>query len=242
VADTFQQTPTEPGRFALVGRVCERCVSDLEVDHAAVAIATPDGLWSPAYATSTVAADLEQHAFTVGEGPCFDTLRDHSPALASDLSGGGPAAARWPIWSQAARSAGIRSVTALPIQAGAVAAGALTLMSSSPGVLSGARLALALRLSDVLFLALLDIAAGLVESGDGVQHEIEQAEVAALVRADVHQAAGMIMAQAGVSIGDALARLRARSFSTGQPIAAVARDVLARRVRFDSDSDSAEWA
>jgi hypothetical protein len=45
----------------------------------------------------------------------------------------------------------------------------------------------------------------------------------------------MVMVQLGVSISDALARLRAYAFASNRPLAEVARDVVARRLRFDRD-------
>jgi hypothetical protein len=52
----------------------------------------------------------------------------------------------------------------------------------------------------------------------------------------VHQAAGMVSAQLDVSVGHALIRLRAYAFGNDRPLADVARDVVALRLRFDADS------
>jgi len=49
----------------------------------------------------------------------------------------------------------------------------------------------------------------------------------------VHQASGMVSAQAGISVSDALVRLRAHAFATGALLVDVAKDVVARRLRFD---------
>jgi hypothetical protein len=43
----------------------------------------------------------------------------------------------------------------------------------------------------------------------------------------------MIMVQVGVTLAEALVRLRAYAYAEGRPIADVARDVVARRLRFD---------
>jgi AmiR/NasT family two-component response regulator len=51
------------------------------------------------------------------------------------------------------------------------------------------------------------------------------------LRTQVHQASGMISEQLGVSIGDALVRLRAYAYAEGHPIDEVARDVVERRLR-----------
>ena len=52
----------------------------------------------------------------------------------------------------------------------------------------------------------------------------------------VHQASGMVSAQLDVNVGHALIRLRAYAFGHDRPLAEVAKDVVARRLRFDSDS------
>ncbi len=48
----------------------------------------------------------------------------------------------------------------------------------------------------------------------------------------VHQAAGMVAAQLGVSVRDALVRLRAHAFGNDRSLTDVARDVVDRRLRF----------
>jgi AmiR/NasT family two-component response regulator len=50
----------------------------------------------------------------------------------------------------------------------------------------------------------------------------------------VHQATGMVAAQFGVGVAEAIALLRARAWSSDRPISAVAADVVDRRLRFDS--------
>ena len=54
-------------------------------------------------------------------------------------------------------------------------------------------------------------------------------------RAIVHQATGMVAVQASVSVGDAVALLRAYAFSTNQPISDVAAAVVGRELLFDED-------
>jgi AmiR/NasT family two-component response regulator len=56
-------------------------------------------------------------------------------------------------------------------------------------------------------------------------------------RAEVHQATGMVSVQLDVSQAVALVRLRAYAFSEHRPLADVAADVVARRMRFDDNDD-----
>jgi AmiR/NasT family two-component response regulator len=62
---------------------------------------------------------------------------------------------------------------------------------------------------------------GLVEAMDG--------------RAELFQAQGMVMVQLGVPLTAALTRLRAHAYAENRPLTDVARDVVARRIRFDRE-------
>jgi GAF domain len=232
-ADVSGQSHTLPPSSdgVLLHEICRRCIDELGVEHAAVAVADGHGGWAPAHATDPTAERLEEYAFIVGEGPSVDALHHHAPAQVADLTTQA-AAARWPAWSHAAQAAGVCSVAAFPVQAGAIVSGALTVYSHRAGRLDGARFALALRLADITFLGLLDLMSGLtaVDRAGGID----------VLGADVHRAAGMVMAQSEISIDSALARLRAHAFSSGHPLASVASDVLARRLRFEPGPRSAE--
>jgi len=53
--------------------------------------------------------------------------------------------------------------------------------------------------------------------------------------AEAHQAVGMVSGQRSIAIGAALALLRARACSDGRSLSEIARDVVARQLRFDHD-------
>jgi hypothetical protein len=221
-------------------RLCERCLADLGVDHASIGVATGPAQLTPGAATSGAAAAVEEFAFTVGEGPCFDAMREHLPVVVPDLTTG-DSLARWPGWSGAAAEHHIRAATALPIEAGAITAGVLSVYSASPWQPTVRQLAAARRLVEMALLVLLDMAVGATEPGDvDAGPDGWDDELAVLLRAEVHRAAGMVMAQADVPIDQALARLRAYAFAAGRPLPEVAADVLARRLRFDREPDSAQ--
>ena len=59
-------------------------------------------------------------------------------------------------------------------------------------------------------------------------------------RAEVHQAAGMVSVQAGVSLGEALVLLRARAFASERAVVELARDVLARVVTLAPERDDGD--
>jgi AmiR/NasT family two-component response regulator len=51
----------------------------------------------------------------------------------------------------------------------------------------------------------------------------------------VYQAQGMVQVQLGVSLAEAMVRLRAHSYAEGRPLNDVAADVVARRMVFEPD-------
>jgi AmiR/NasT family two-component response regulator len=54
----------------------------------------------------------------------------------------------------------------------------------------------------------------------------------------VHQASGMVAAQLGEPVAEALVRLRAHAFARERPLIDVARDVVDRRLRFVRDGET----
>src|SRR4029077_15892944 len=147
-----------------------------------------------------------------------------SPVLVADLES---AAARWPGFVPEAVAAGARAMFALPLQAGAIRVGVLSLYRARPGPLSAGELADVLVFADVALQLLLDASSGISGSPayrpplDGLSDR----------GAVVYQATGMISVQLGVSLEEALARLRAHAFAGGAAVGDVAADVVSRRLR-----------
>jgi hypothetical protein len=186
--------------------------------------------------TDDVAKQLADLQLTLGEGPLLDASASSGPVLASDLADG-EAAIRWPAFAAAATQAGVAAVFVFPLVVGAIRAGALGLYRDRPGPLSDFQLGDALVFADTATMLLLDAqneAAGDLgpEAGLGGQ----PAGLAAH-RAEIDQATGMLTEQLGVSITDAFVRLRAYAYGNDLPLADVARDIVARRLRLLPDPD-----
>jgi hypothetical protein len=120
-------------------------------------------------------------------------------------------------------------VFAFPLQIGAVRVGALDIFRGRPGSLTGGELQDALTFADVAMTTLLDgqAQASPGAAADGLDEVVEQ-------RAEMFQAQGMVAVQLGISLADAMARLRAYAYAEDKALGEVARDVLARRLSFDS--------
>jgi hypothetical protein len=151
------------------------------------------------------AQDLE---FTFREGPARDAAIGCTPVAADDSAFGD----RWAHYGPALKQLGVHAVAAVPLRLDQGAFGALTAFSTSPA--DGLDLAALGAVADTLAHAVLaapepaaaaqDVPrAGIFEEGD--------------LRPVVHQAAGMLRVQAGCTIADALALIRARAFADDEP-------------------------
>ena len=163
---------------------------------------------------------IEELQFTLGEGPCVDAYGLGSPVLVPNLALQG--ASRWLGYAVAAQELGVASVFAFPLQVGAARAGVLDVYRSDETTLSPAALADALGFASICLDTLL--------SGDEARSDGAPADtVGDAFRGsfEVYQAQGKLAVQLGVSLEEAMVRLRAHSFALNRPVREVARDVLA---------------
>jgi GAF domain len=212
-------------------RICELCISELGVTGGGISMVAPGGDRGVVCATDEVAAHIEDLQFTLGEGPCVEAIQTSAPVLIEDLSAPhDPQVRRWPAFSQGAFTRGAGAVFAFPLRVGSVNVGALDLYRSTPGAMSPNELTGALLAADAAANALVQIE---IES-EG-RDLSRAADLQGAHHMQVHQATGMVTVQLDVPIEDALSMLRARAFSTGLPLAEVARDVVDRRLRFTKE-------
>jgi hypothetical protein len=213
-----------------VAAVCTAAVLRLGVDGASVTAVSGPEVGEPLFASDELSALLEELQFTAGEGPGADEFGLGSPVLIADLDS---AAARWPGFVPEAVAAGARAMFALPLQAGAIRVGVLSLYRAVPGPLQAGELADVLVFADIALQLLLDASSGIIGSPG-----YRPLEGLSDRRAVVYQATGMISVQLEVSLAEALARLRAYAFAASTPLGEVAGDVVSRRLRFDPGADA----
>ena len=210
--------------------LCRAAVRWLGVDGAGVTAVSGPAVREPLSASGELSARLEELLFTTGEGPGAEDFMFGSPMLVPDLE---QVAARWPGFVPAAVAAGVRAVFAFPLQAGAIRVGVLSLYRALPGPLMPQQLADALVFADIALQLLLDSASG-ISGLDGYRPLDGLSDS----RAEVYQATGMISVQLGVSLEEALVRLRAHAFAAGAPLDDIAGDVVGRLLRFDPEPRS----
>jgi hypothetical protein len=176
--------------------------------------------------TDEVSQLIEELQYTLGEGPCVDAYLGDDVVAEPDLAD--PLTRRWPAFTPPVLQAGVRAVFGFPLRFGTVRLGALDLYRDRPGPLSDDQHADALVLADVTARLVLETQAGAPPGAVA-----EELETGADFHFAVHNAAGMISVQLGMSVTEALIRLRAHAFSNDRPIADVAQDVIARRLRLE---------
>jgi GAF domain-containing protein len=198
------------------------------VSGAGVMLMSGDEPWGSVCTTDDRSALIEDLQYQLGEGPCVDAFHRDRPVLEPDLAA--PATVRWVAFAAPVVAAGVRAVFGFPLRVGAVRLGALNLYRDRPGPLTDDQHADALVLAEVGALWVLAVQAG--AAPDELAAELEAGAMPPLV---VHQAAGMVAVQLGVSVAQALVRLRAYAFASGRPLADIAADVAARLLRFDPD-------
>ena len=169
---------------------------------------------------------IEELQYTLGEGPCVDAYRQDWVVAEPDLAD--PVTRRWFAFTPPALQAGARAVFGFPLRVGTVRLGALNFYRDRPGPLSSGQHADALVLADVTARWVLEAQAGAPPGT--VAHELE---LGADFHLAVHNAAGIVSVQLGVSITEALIRLRGHAFSHDRLLSDVAEDVIARRLRLE---------
>ena len=213
---------TEPEASSL----CQVCAKVSAVSGAGIMLITGDEEQGSLCSSDEVSAVIEELQYTLGEGPCVDAYHKNRPVIEPDLAE--PANPRWLAFTPPAVEAGARAIFGFPLQVGAVRLGALNLYRDQPGPLSDEQYADALVLAGVAAHAVLAMQA---QAPPGMlAAELDQE---ANFRFVVHQASGMVAVQIGISVGEALLRLRAHAFGNERLLVDVAEDVVGRRLRFD---------
>jgi hypothetical protein len=204
--------------------ICELCVSELAVSGARVRVlggVAVNGGGALVYATDPVSLRLEDLAVTSGVGPCFDAFTYRHPFLVPDLT---REQYRWPGFASEALEAGVAAVFAFPLQIGGARLGVLECHRMEAGSLTSDELADALLLSDEATETILDDLDGL-----------RPMELPGIVdiQAEVHQATGFVAVDLGVSLNEALLRIRGYAFAHRLTLSDVARQIIERRLRLE---------
>ena len=212
-------------------RLCHASSVILGADGSAVTLCYTESTRLTVCATDQIAARLEDLQDVLGEGPGPDaylTGRMVRASLGEQSRRVDEQARRWPAFAAAAQAeVGAAAITAIPIQPGIDVLGVLTLYQLPARPLTKDP-TLAQFVADTLGAALLRDGGLKDDMGNGPWS----------LQAAVHQAAGMVIAQLGVSPEDALALLKAHAFADGTSMKTIAQAVVERRLDFSLEDDS----
>ncbi|CAA9372329.1 MAG: hypothetical protein AVDCRST_MAG60-127 [uncultured Nocardioides sp.] len=223
------QDGDKPDLGGWMQRLCRAATSDLAASGVGMSVMSPGGGFSVLASSSAAAEVVEQLQFTLGEGPCLDAYADGRPVLVRDLS---EAAPRWPGYVPAAHELGVRAVFSFPLQVGAARLGAMDVFRHQAGPLPQLLLLRSLAFADAAMMALL----AAQESSHAKEPSVLDVLGTAIEDSFlVYQAQGMIQVQLGVSLAEAMARLRAYAYAHDLPLNEVASDVVARKMMFEPD-------
>jgi GAF domain-containing protein len=214
---------------AVLGRlraVCGAAAQALSASGVGLSVMAANGTYGMATASNPATERIEELQFTFGEGPCVDAFATSRPVLVPDLAS--DAMRRWPVYAPAIHDAGVRAVFAFPLQIGAIRLGALDVFRIRTGPLSRTELGQAFTFADRAVTTLLDGQERATDDADGLDDALDN-------RIELFQSQGMVMVQLGVTLAEALTRIRAYAYAEDRRLSDVAADIVARRLRFDRD-------
>jgi GAF domain-containing protein len=212
----------------LLTGLTDKCVSLLGVSAAGVMLASPAGSLGLAASSSEAMRLLELFELQAQEGPCLDAFRTGRPTGHEDLTAG---PGRWPSFSAAARDAGFRSASALPLRLREANIGALNLLDTSASPMGEADLIVARGFAELAALSV-------VQHRASAQAQLlnEQLTAALSSRIAIEQAKGVISERAGITLAEAFARLRAYARNRNLRLTDVAQAAV------DGTLDPLAWA
>jgi hypothetical protein len=210
-------------------RLCEVAADVTRMSGAGFMLMSGDVSRGSLCSSNAVSALLEDLQFTLGEGPCVDAYRFDRPVLEPDLVD--PETPRWLAFSPPAVDAGVRAVFGFPVQVGVARLGSLNLYRDRSGPLTIDQHADALVMADVAARSVIAMQATAPDGSVAVE-----LSTGGDLRFVVHQASGMASVQLGVSVAEALIRIRAYAFGNDQLLEEVAKDIVERRKRFGRET------
>ncbi|GAA2157788.1 GAF and ANTAR domain-containing protein [Actinomadura napierensis] len=209
--------------------VCGAGAEVMGADGYGVTLVAAPGVRELHCASDPLGVLVEEVQLACGQGPCTDAYAGLVPVLIADLE---TAAGRWPGFAPVVAGRGARAVFAFALQVAGVRLGVVDFYRRRAGPLTEDQVA-----DGVAFAA---VAAGVAfrsHPAPGALPAAVGGEPPYGFPPVVHQAAGMLAAQLGLEVGEALLRLRAHAFLQDEPLSDLARQILGRRLTLDSDQE-----
>jgi GAF domain-containing protein len=209
--------------------LCAPFLQQLPVTGVAVSMFGGTSAETLVSASDELAARLDALQFDLGEGPRWEALRTRLPVLIPDVHSHPYS---WPVFNKALLETNVAAMFVFPLTLGAMDLGAVELHHTRPGSLSYQDHITAAVLTGRTAWHLLRriLSANSPETDPAEHNEL-------MSRREIHQATGMVLAQAGTNAGEALLLLRAHAFANGIPLREAADAVLRGHLRFAPEND-----
>jgi transcriptional regulator with GAF, ATPase, and Fis domain len=231
IADKLLAAVGDSRGIQAADRICRACVNLLGVQEAAISLVYDGANIATLGASGGPARTYDELQFTLGEGPCLDSVARRAPVVVTDLAD--PKEARWPIYGPAMLAHHIHSVSAIPVVVAGQYVGALDLFQASPGRLGQEKMAVAVMAASLAQLPMLDLFDAELQTAITDPDGNAWNDLHAVARAEIAQATGMLIAQLDIGAAEALMRLRAHAYATGATATEVAREIVDRRLRLE---------
>jgi hypothetical protein len=213
------------------GDLCVQFLLHLPVSGAAVSMFGGASAETLICSSSAMAARLDELQFDLGEGPRWEAARTRLPVLVPDVRS--PLPYSWPVLSKALENTEVAAIFVFPLTVGALDLGVVELHRTTPGNLSVKEQTKAAVIAhDTAWHLLRRVLS--VNSPD----TDPTIDTALMSRREIHQATGMVLAQAGTTAPEALLLLRAHAFAKALTLRETADQVLQGRLSFVPDHES----
>ncbi|QZQ53743.1 ANTAR domain-containing protein (plasmid) [Curtobacterium sp. TC1] len=176
-------------------------------------------------ASDSTAVRLDEIQFDLGEGPSWDAMRSRLPVLEPDLQAS--TSEHWPVTLMALQVIHLGAVFAFPMHVGTLNIGTVDLYNRAATALAGDVVADAAALTEAVSRQVLHRALARREDTGAGAHDVSRYS-----RREIYQASGMVAAQTGADVNDALLLLRASAYTAGRTVRDLANDVIHRTVDF----------
>ncbi len=202
----------------LLDRLVQTVVDLLDVDAAGLMLVDQRGSLRLLASSSEQIRLLEVLQLQSDEGPCLECVHGGQPVIADDIVVDGD---RWPRFSEAAASAGFRSVLALPMRLRDETIGGLNLFSRESPALSQEERPIAQALADVATIGILQ-----QRSIHRASLLAEQLQSALSTRVLIEQAKGVMAAHGQLNMDEAFATLRSFARSQNLKLSVLAEEIV----------------
>jgi GAF domain-containing protein len=163
-------------------------------------------------------SDVEEAQLGFDEGPCIDCINSGEPVEVSDLS---KEAERWPRFVELAQARGFDAVHASPLHLRGQTFGAMNLFSSGTDSFSDRDAALAMALTQVATISLVQHQT--ISNQETVNDQLQRALDSRVL---IEQAKGVLAQRHGVPIDDAFSLLRTYARSSSSKLHDIAERVV----------------